>query len=497
MSDPSSHSPWVTLFSLLAVGAAVWIIAWVFPEEGIPVSENITLKFASLDDFNPLQQDVEHVDVDELLASYAETMRLDSISRADSLAGIQAQLEAAEAAKAAEATRRAKLMRLQIPADAQDALYAFFNRVAEKKQTGEQIRVMHYGDSQIEGDRITSYLRNSWQKKWGGNGPGLIPAVEVVPSIAIDQDASESFERFTVYGRQDTTIKHKRFGVLGSFAQVRLKPDSEPSIHWLEYRPSKVAFARVKSFDKVRIWLGSPPVNCPFKVVVDGIEMHSEKLDTTLTQKEIVLDLESTPGVVRLEFNAAATPEVYAVSLESNEGLIMDNIPMRGSSGTVFKKMDRTLLSQQYASLNPDLLLLQYGGNTVPYVKDSTQAENYGKWFASQIRFLKSQMPNASVVVIGPSDMAYKEKDEFVTYPYLECVRNGLQDAAQKTGCAFWDIYEVMGGKNSMASWVNADPALAGTDYVHFTPKGARKIAELLDYAFQYEYDKWQENAKK
>lgn len=497
MSDQPSHSPWTTLFSLMAVGAAVLLIAWVFPEDGIPVTEDVKLNFASLDDFNPLKDGVEHVDVDELLASYAETMRLDSIARADSIAGVQAEMEAEEAAKAAEAARRAKMMRLQIPEDAEDALYAFFNRVAEKIQDGKQIRVMHYGDSQIEGDRITSYLRNSWQKKWGGNGPGLVPAVEVVPSIAIDQDASESFERFTVYGRQDTSLKHKRFGVLGSFAQVRPKPDAEPAVHWLEYRHSKVAFSRVRVFKKVRIWLGNPPVNCPFKVLVDGNEMYSEILDTTLTQKEIVLDLEAAPGVVRLEFDAAATPEVYGVSLESNEGLVMDNIPMRGSSGTIFKKMDRTLLSQQYASLNPDLLLLQYGGNTVPYVKDSTQAENYGKWFASQIRFLKSQMPNASVVVIGPSDMAYKEKDEFVTYPYLECVRDALQNAAQQTGCAFWDIYEVMGGKNSMDSWVNAEPALAGTDYVHFTPKGARKIAELLDYAFQQEYDKWKENAEK
>ena len=70
-------------------------------------------------------------------------------------------------------------------------------------------------------------------------------------------------------------------------------------------------------------------------------------------------------------------------------------------------------------------------------------------------------------------------------------MRDALQKAAKDNGCAFWDIYEVMGGKNSMDSWVNAEPALAGTDYVHFTPKGARKIAELLDYAFQQEYEKW------
>ncbi|MGB1123470.1 MAG: hypothetical protein ACPG08_08085, partial [Flavobacteriales bacterium] len=32
------------------------------------------------------------------------------------------------------------------------------------------IHVLHYGDSQIEGDRITGHLRNAWQSVWGGSG---------------------------------------------------------------------------------------------------------------------------------------------------------------------------------------------------------------------------------------------------------------------------------------------------------------------------------------
>jgi lysophospholipase L1-like esterase len=35
-----------------------------------------------------------------------------------------------------------------------------------------------------------------------------------------------------------------------------------------------------------------------------------------------------------------------------------------------------------------------------------------------------------------------------------------------------------MGGSNSMSSWV--DEKLAATDYIHFSPQGARKIATLL-----------------
>ena len=36
-----------------------------------------------------------------------------------------------------------------------------------------QVRIMYYGDSQIEGDRITSFLRHILREQYGGAGPGL------------------------------------------------------------------------------------------------------------------------------------------------------------------------------------------------------------------------------------------------------------------------------------------------------------------------------------
>ena len=37
-----------------------------------------------------------------------------------------------------------------------------------------------------------------------------------------------------------------------------------------------------------------------------------------------------------------------------------------------------------------------------------------------------------------------------------------------------------MGGRGSIVRWVEANPQLAGEDYIHFTPLGAKKIARLL-----------------
>ena len=45
-----------------------------------------------------------------------------------------------------------------------------------------------------------------------------------------------------------------------------------------------------------------------------------------------------------------------------------------------------------------------------------------------------------------------------------------------------------MGGENSIASFVNSDPPLASTDYVHFTNLGVNLVAEMFLNALMVEY---------
>ena len=58
------------------------------------------------------------------------------------------------------------------------------------------------------------------------------------------------------------------------------------------------------------------------------------------------------------------------------------------------------------------------------------------------------------------------------SYPGLEPVRDALKNAHLESGFAFWDLYEAMGGHNSMPSFVHSDPPLASTDYIHFSQPG-------------------------
>ena len=65
---------------------------------------------------------------------------------------------------------------------------------------------------------------------------------------------------------------------------------------------------------------------------------------------------------------------------------MIDNIGLRGSSGTFFNQINLNQLQQFYEYLNTKLIILQFGGNTLPYITTTEQAAQYGKYLKVQIR---------------------------------------------------------------------------------------------------------------
>ena len=88
--------------------------------------------------------------------------------------------------------------------------------------------------------------------------------------------------------------------------------------------------------------------------------------------------------------------------------------------------------------------------------------------------------------------MAEKAGVLMETYPQLTLIRDALKEAVLANNALYWDVFEVMGGEGSMAAWVKSDPPLASSDHIHFTPAGAKQIAELFRQSIQAEWTLWQ-----
>jgi hypothetical protein len=75
---------------------------------------------------------------------------------------------------------------LYLSSSAAAKLHRFFAALQEAAN-GKKISIFHYGDSQIEGDRMTGYIRQRIQQQFGGIGPGFIPAYNVYNTQSLKQ----------------------------------------------------------------------------------------------------------------------------------------------------------------------------------------------------------------------------------------------------------------------------------------------------------------------
>jgi lysophospholipase L1-like esterase len=102
------------------------------------------------------------------------------------------------------------------------------------------------------------------------------------------------------------------------------------------------------------------------------------------------------------------------------------------------------------------------------------------------IRSLKEVFPQTSFLLISVSDRGINKDGEVVTMDAIPRLRDVQREIARKSGIAFWDMYEAMGGKNSIPQYTVAVPPLASKDYTHLTHLGGIKIGKkLADVLFQ------------
>ena len=378
--------------------------------------------------------------------------------------------------------------------EGRENLYRFFQKLETVSKEKSKIHILHYGDSQIEGDRMTSYIRQRIQNQFGGNGPGLIPAVNVYNTITFKQSYSSNFTRYTCFG--GAKLKNKRYGVMGSAARFTPELDSAGMATrtveeeaWIEISPSESAYSRAREYNNVKMYYTSCLKPCGLKVYQNGTLIHEDSLKNDGKPHSVDLSFASTPGKLKYVFTAKVSPTIMGFSMEGDYGVQVSNIGMRGCSGTIFGSMDQNLLGRMYADLSTELIILQFGGNSVPAFRDSSSVRTYCKYIRSQINTLKKLRPSAAILFIGPSDMSKLNEGVLQTYPLLPYCVSLLKKVVVDTGSGYWDLYEAMGGSNSMPSWV--EKGYAGKDYVHFSNRGASIASQLFFDAFAVEYAKW------
>ena len=399
--------------------------------------------------------------------------------------------------EAAKGDRRIKTRALEYTDAGFNQLAYFFDALGKTQLDGAGVRILHYGDSQIEGDRVTGYLRSRMQRVFGGAGVGMqcvVPPVSPPFGLTIQPGTGWKYHSIMPATKRK---KEFHYGLAGSVCQygqeVADAETGETHYQGTVEITRKLSAGSGMRFSHVRVFIHTAQSPCRVELQQGDSTLWEASIGALPSVQQVVVPVSTQRSKFSLSFSSASLADVLALSFEGEGGVQVDNVPLRGSSGGDFTAINDTVFREMASLLHPKLVLLQFGVNVVP-----GQMEAYGfyrEMLKRQIARLRGLLPGVTFIMLGVSDMGMKEEDDFVSYPNIPKVRNAQRQAALESGIAFWDTYQAMGGPNSIVAWVNAEPPLATADYVHFTPRGARFIGEMFYSALMQAYEAYTQGA--
>jgi len=346
------------------------------------------------------------------------------------------------------------------------ALQSFIEALTLLREKKSTLRVAFYGDSFIEGDVFCGGFRDTLQSIFGGRGVGFVPITSTVAGFR--PTIKHSFDGWQTHSLIQKTDSAVVLGPAG-YAFIPLEEN------YVTYEASKQRFLR--SFNTVDLFYRSPSAN-EVNLLVDE--------DTTVTAD--VLEPERQIGrwrktlqeskKVTLSFPGADSLWLYGASFEGEPGIYVDNFSLRGNSGMALGALSSSVLKKFNSYRDYKLIILQFGLNSV--VEDSLNYSAYAKRMIKVINKLKKDYASASILLLSVSDRSTNRNGEYETMRAIPAMRNAQRLIAKETHVAFWDLFEAMGGENSMVTFSESKPPLAAKDYTHLTFAGGKKLAGLL-----------------
>ncbi|MFN8205784.1 MAG: hypothetical protein U0T82_00045 [Bacteroidales bacterium] len=476
------YRPYRTFLLFLLFFGTLLLLAWIFPPEGIRISESFTLRFRKPSGIFA-KETANDQKLKQLLANTREisdsaetaSVRHDTVPALSALDSLILRYRD---------TLQTNICYFEYPSGDSTVLYPFFKKL-QPEQREKSLHILHYGDSQIEVDRISSYLRKRFQKEYGGGGIGLFSLNSVEDfSRYVTGKASVNCERFGTNGKPVG-----KTGILSSLARFTSLADSADSLKnegsYLNLTFTGNLHAPEQNVDFLRILYGPARKVCKLEIEIDK-EKKSLEMSSASAVNSLLIPVGQPVRNIRLRFLSQDIPDMYALSLEDSLGILVDNIPLRGAAMANFRGMDPDLFRETDSLLNIGLVILEFGVNVASNVVKSYAY--YRDIIVNHIADLKRTNPGVSCIIMGISDVAGKNGNGIETMKNVELIRDAQREAARITNCAFWDTFKAMGGRNSMPAWVANAPPLAQKDFIHFTPKGADLVGEMLYNAMMLEY---------
>jgi lysophospholipase L1-like esterase len=340
------------------------------------------------------------------------------------------------------------------------ALDPFYTALSQlERGARRRVRVAHLGDSIVADDKITGRLRARLQAEFGDAGLGFL------------------------YAQRPTRWYHPRgvrFDGRGFALTSVVEGRSTPA----EYGPGAAAFDARSAGATASVTLRASG-----EAIVSGLEREGgvglsarvdagpwTALDEPGGRRRLALGADALHAIEVRADRAGA--RVFGVSVErAARGVIVDNLGLVSSSARALAQQDRERWERALAALAPDLVVISLGTNDsshgpIPLAHRPALEEDHHALFASARR-----AAGACLVLLTP-DTAEERGGPLGTRGSLAAIHTAQRRAAERAGCAVWDTFRWMGGRDSILRWRRW--GLADGDYTHLSDAGGARVADAL-----------------
>ncbi|MBK9166995.1 MAG: hypothetical protein IPM24_05960 [Bryobacterales bacterium] len=353
------------------------------------------------------------------------------------------------------------------------ALVPFFEMLYRQKngESSEPLRVLHYGDSHTAADEWTGAVRIALQSEFGDGGGGY----------------SFAGKPFRSYRRLDL-----RGGATLGWRSVGLLRKDGDGLYGLGGISVATTLARQSIFldaecSRLELFYLQQPGGGAVELFENGAAVARFSTDGPLGPG--YFEHVTQPGAHHFELRTVERKPVrlFGWVSEKDTGVTYETLGINGAQASLMLRWDEELFANNVARRNPALIVLAYGTNEAGN-PDWTQ-ESYRDMFAELLARLRRAAPAASILVLGPPDRTRLIRGRWTPDARLDRIVAAQREAALASGCAYWDLREIMGGAGAMHNWFLA--GLAQYDHVHFNKPGYQRLGSVLFRDLMYNYERY------
>ncbi len=332
--------------------------------------------------------------------------------------------------------------------------------------------IVHIGDSHLQADISTGYLRSQLQFDYGDAGRGLIAPLKL----------SRTNEPVDYYFRSDHSWSPLKFMSANwprtmGFTGTSLTPSSSRTEITVG---SRVTDTYSTFTDLTLMYCGD--VEIEGVTLDDGTEIPNPAVVYSDNKARILLP--KPTGKASVIFRTFNGFSLFGAYLSGARPGIFYNVI--GNNGATYSSYNRVpQMGHGVASMHPDLIIISLGTNEAfGRFDEARQIDAIDKL----IKDLRRTNPGADFLLVTPMECQRRSGKGFIINRNVKSVRYTILQYGKDHHIPVYDWYEIAGGDGASGKWVSE--GLFGRDRIHHTVKGYRVEGFMLYDALIKEFNR-------